>query len=141
MFTEALKERDSLNAAGIPPQSLNGTANSTAVDMSLFNRVQFLVYTGVGAFSVNAALQQGNNANGSDAAAITNGAAASVNSANAGFTLEIASNQLTGRYVRVQLVTIGAVLVAAVPVATEPRYHPANSYDAAFVNQRFQAVP
>lgn len=140
-FCETLRERDSLNGTAIIPAALNGTYNTGVVDMSRFNRVMFICATGTVNSNSATVLQQCNNVNASDAAAITNAAAANVNSANATWSLEVASNQLTARYVRCQYVNTLSSIGTVIPVATMSRYGPANSYDGNQVNQRFVATP
>ena len=141
-FTERLFERDSLNGTLINNLSVNGTLTNTGLtDMSRFNKYMCIVSVAGAGGAVAAYLQQGNNANGSDQANIANAAAATMNSANSVCTLEISSNQLTGRYVRTQLNTSAAVIVSAVPIGTDARYAPANAYDSADVVQRFAASP
>ena len=140
-FCQTLAERDSLAGNAVIPASLNGTSNTGLVDMSRFNRVMFICATGTVNSNSATVLQQGNNANGSDQTNITNAAAANVNGANATWTLEVASNQLTGRYVRCQIVNTLASIGAVIPVATMARYAPANAYDSAQVAQRFVSSP
>jgi hypothetical protein len=137
VFTQQIRERDSLNAAGIPPQSVNGVLTNTAsIDMSIFNRLYFDIYQGVGAFAVTWTLMQGNNSSGNDKAALPTTFTGTLNAANGIASVEIRADQLNYRYGTLQINTAGAVLVCVIPRATECRYPPANSYDASFVNAR-----
>lgn len=142
MISQAIKERDCLNGAGIAPISINGTLTNTGtIDMSVFNRVNFYVYQGVGAFNINAALQQGNNSSGNDAVALGTPSFVNLNAAGNYATIEMRADQMTARYIRCQVNTAGAVLVSVVGIGTECRYGPANSFDSAnFVTQANRVV-
>lgn len=140
-FCQLLRERDSLNGTAVIPASLNGTVNTGLVDMSRFNRVQFICAIGAVNSNTTTLLQQCNNTNASDATTITNGTAAVVNQVNATWTLEVASNQLTARYVRCQLTNTLAAVGTVIPLATMARYDSANAYDGTQVNQRFVSSP
>ncbi len=138
--TQYLKERDSIAGTPIYPQTLNGAnAQTGTVDMSKFYKVQFLLGTGfcTASSSIQFVLQQGNNANGSDAVNIANTAITNTALTNTENTSEIAANQLTGRYVRGWVAENGSkvVTLCVYPIASEPRYPPQASDDAS-VNQR-----
>ena len=143
MYQQTCRERDSVNGTGIYPVSLNGQTNSGTFDMSVFNRVCFYCMQGVGAFSLNATLYQGNNSNGSDGAALSANSFQLSNGANSQFTIECRGDQMTYRYAKLNLLTAGAVLVSVFGVGTECRYGPANAFDlnSTLVTARFVASP
>jgi hypothetical protein len=130
---QQVRERDSLNAAGIPPQQLNGTVTSGSFDMSIFYRVYADVYQGVGAFALNASIFQGNNANGSDAAALPTAFFKSLNAANSLMSIECRADQLNYRYATISVISAGLVYACVIVRGTECRYPPANSFDNASV--------
>jgi hypothetical protein len=143
-WTQYIKERDGFGNA-IFPGNLNGFQTSGTVDMSVFQRVNFVVLVGVEgtAGTVAAGLQTGNNANGSDG---TNFAAATlptnigVNNQQATFEFQYGSTELAGaRYVRgwINMITIQSN-VAGIIYGTEPRYPPQNA-DNATMNTRVVA--
>lgn len=140
MFTEQLKERDSIAAAPIYPRTLNAaTANTGAVDASKFNRIGFdlLVGTLTGAATVSASLYQTNESNGASSTQISGSAITNISTTNRMATLEIMSAQLTARYVYCS-VTVNAEpgVVACLPTGTVGRYPPVNNNDVNTVTER-----
>ncbi len=135
-FTELIKERQALNGC-VAPVNTNGQLNTGTVDMSLYGRVQFIVIVKDSGGNVNACIQQGNNANGSDAANTTVYTTTLLNTANQFSTLELqyGSPELTGRYVRCTAVSTAATNIGFVGEAFDPRYHPIGTNDSS-VNQR-----
>ncbi len=146
MYTELLKERDSIAGTPVYPQSLNGASGTTGtVDMSKFNRVQFIggIGTKTNGCVVSCYLQETNNSDGSSATNIASVAITAItNTANNGFTLEVFAGQLTKRYVvGVINVATAAATVMLIPVATEARFQPCNNNDDATVVQRIYVTP
>ena len=140
MFTQLLKERDSLPKP-IFPQSLNGTSATTGpLDMSLFSRCQLIGSVGALGASGNTAayLQESNEANGANATNVSGGAIVNIASSNGAFTIEVNATQLTKRYVQGVIgVSTTASLVCGFLVGTEGRYPPVNNNDnSTFVVQR-----
>ena len=136
MMTELLKEAISLPAlsGGLLPISVNGQTNSGTIDMKLFNRAVFIASLGLGVATGNINLQQTNNSNGATATNISGCAYAYV--ANSGVVRqEVRSDQLTARYVKMNIVTDGAILVSIVGEGHVCRYDPANAYDSTSVLQ------
>lgn len=139
MFTEQLKERDSIAGTPIHPASLNGAQNSGTVDMSKFNRVQFM--GGVGTLGTNATidarLEESDNSNGASGVNITGASITQINAANKHFTIEVRADQLSKRYVRcVVTVGVAASVITCYPIGTAARNKPATSNDDASVNER-----
>lgn len=137
MFTELLKERDSINGT-IPVQSLNGTyATSGAIDMSRGARCEIIGMLGtmVAGGNVTCILQETDNANGSSPTTIAMAGNTTGNmgsgSANTPFTLEINATQMTKRYLVFVLgeVSSKASIVGAVAVLTCARFGPINNCD------------
>lgn len=138
MFTQQLKERDSLAAAPATKVAGTGAVNTGLVDMSRFHRVQFLVCLAslAGDATLDAKLQQGDQSDGSDMADISGAALTQYNPAGTAtitdktFTLEVRADQLTKRYVR-GVMTIGTSnsTAAIIPLATHCRYGPASGFD------------
>ena len=141
--TMLCRERDSLNAAAIPPSSLNGTYNTGGIDMSVFERGQFFISWGDATGStINAALYQGNSADGSGKVAVTNGLSSSYNTLNGTMTMELRSDQMFARYLFCQVVVATVALLTSVtPVGTVARFRPANSFDNSKVATRFAGYP
>jgi len=135
MFTAQLKELISLPAlsGGLIPASVNGQTNTGTIDMSKFKRAMFLLQMGNGA-TANAYLQQTANANGAGATNIS-GATLALISNEAGAT-EVRSDQLTLRYVKLNITTDAAGIISAMGFGCEPRFAPANAYDNASIASR-----
>lgn len=147
--TELIQERESITpTTGVPviSQSLNNASASTGtVDMSKFNRVEFLGT--VGALTSGAAitmyLQQTNNANGAGATNISGAAITSalVNAANLMFSIEVNAWELSARYV-LGVINEGAgkaCTLSCIPRATDPRYAPQSNDNTAIAVQRVSA--
>lgn len=144
MFTQLLKERDSIAAQPVFPQSINGASGTTgAVDMSLFARCQFLGFVGSlgGSATVDCRLMETNEAGGGNATNIANASITQISTANRAFTIEVQAMQMTKRYL-VGVITVGvaASVVGLFPIATEGRYPPVTNNDNNTVAQRV-AVP
>lgn len=141
MFTELLRERDSMPANAVWPQSINNTTATTGVvDMSLFHRVEFVGFIGAGTTgTVRAYLQESSNSNGVGATNIAGCIITNiVNTANQAFTLECSAMQLTKRYVVGVIEENQAIAktVALFPIGTMARFKPANNSDVAAMAQR-----
>lgn len=138
MMTELVKERQGLAAlnGGLAIASVNGSTNTGTIDMSKFNRAQFIV--GIGSAGTgNAYLKQSANSNGTGATNIQmNPQNAAALGANGFVTLEARSDQLTSRYLLCQIVTDAAYNVVAIGEGFEPRFEPANAADNAAINTR-----
>ena len=137
-FTELIKERQGLAAlnTGLLNVSVNGSTNSGTLDMSLFNRGQFIVGVGSGGTG-NAYLKQCANANGTGATNLQmspqNAAALTANTL---VTLECRSDQMTARYLLVQIVTDLAAQAFAIGEGFDRRYAPTTPADNASVLTR-----
>jgi len=152
MYTELIKERDALPALNVYAATLNNSsANTTVVDMSLFNRVNFfgLVSGGVAGNNLSINIQQTNNANGSSptnlslVTGITGTSLAIANQTSCGsFSLEASATQFTARYALCNMTETSskAVTVSCLAVATEARYKPANTNDNSTVISRVFAA-
>jgi hypothetical protein len=127
MMTEKLAERDAIAGTGIVPASTNGAAYTGTVDMSKYNRVQFIGLCGTlgGSGTVDAGLYQSNNSNGATNTSVAGTNIAQITVNNSTFRIEVRADQLTARYVLCK-VTVGtlASIVGMVPLGTEARYHP-----------------
>lgn len=150
-FTELIKERDSFAGTIQYNQAVNNaTLTSGSVDMSKFNRCQFIVAVSslLPGASVNAYLQESaypNNFQPTNIVSPGSGANPTLNSAittaNTCATLELNSTQMTKRYLSCVAgeYNVQGVGLSIIPYATDPRYPPQNSpttSDVASVNQR-----
>lgn len=140
MFTELIKERDSI-VAQIPVQSVNNASVfSTVVDMSKFNRVEALLQLGAGTTgTLNMAFYESDNANGAGNTLVTGAYLTPiVNGTNQVAGVEVKQATLTKRYVVVALIESQVIAkTAGVTVrGTEARYHPCTDNDVNTVVQR-----
>ncbi len=131
-FCENLQERDSFAATPIYPASNSGTQGTGAVDMSKFNRVQFL--WGVGTVGANASVQfylaQTNDSTGASGVNLTSSSPTNISVAGNVGSIEVQAEQLTARYVVCNaVVTVNACVLSVFPYGTMARYQPANTYD------------
>ena len=149
-MTEALYEDHAIAGAPIYPASNNGTQYTGAVDMQKFNRVQFLLITGVvnGSGVVTLLLQQSNNANmqtnvnilgqnGQLGIAGTQNANVAVSASSQIARVEVRKDQCQRRYVQGQVtVTVNQSILACIPMASEALNHPqgGTSVDVCFPN-------
>lgn len=148
MYTELLKERDSIPALPVFPGSYNGAnAASGFINMALFNRAEFFLMIGqqvAGASVVNAWLVESNFANGASptniaSCAITALASSTVNTV---CSLEVTAQQITKQFVGcVANIASFGTNIAILPVGTDARYKPANNNDVANVAQRVYVTP
>lgn len=129
MFTETLAQRDSIAGTPLHPATYNGANNTGFVDMSLFNRVEFIGALGANgtAATLDGYLQESNNTNGTGATPVTGSNLTQIASANSRFTMECRSDQLTKRYVRAVLTISVASSACCFPIATHHRYGPQGS--------------
>ena len=136
MMTAQLKEQLALPAlnTGLLPVSVNGETNSGTMDMSKFHRGMFLVNIAVGAAGGNIRLQQTNNADGTSAVNVANGTAIAYTVNNSVYTVEVRGDQLTRRYIRINLVTDAATICGITGIGAEPRHQPIS--DNTSVNTR-----
>lgn len=143
MYTETLTQRFGLYN-GIVPQTLNNAyANTSAVDMSLFKRVMFILYMGAvtGGGNIKATLQD--SADGSTwPANDTLGAGPTLQeqaltTASAIVTFEIRADQMAAgkRYLRLNVGETGSenVLVACAVIADEADHKPGNANNGTHV--------
>lgn len=135
MMTELIKERQSINQV-TAIASVNGSTNSGVLDMQLFNRAQWIV--GIGSAGTgNCYLKQSANVNlvgGTNLQMSPQNAAALT--ANTFVTLEVRADELTARYLYVQIVTDLASNIVAIGEGFDRRYDPANAADSASVLTR-----
>lgn len=124
-MTAQMKEQIALPAlsGGLLPISVNGQTNSGTIDMSKYNRAQFLVSLGLGVATGNINLQQTANANGAGATNIS-GATIAYTANSAVYGLEVRADQLTSRYVKCNLVTDGACIASIIGEGAIPRFQP-----------------
>jgi hypothetical protein len=110
---------------GLKPISASAQTNSGTIDMSKFNRAHFILSLGLGNAGGNAALQWTNNANGATATTITGGSLAYVAN-NSLYTFEARADQLpyNARYVKLNFIPDGAVIVSIVGEGHDPRHQP-----------------
>lgn len=138
VMTELIREASGLPAlsGGLLPISVNGQTNSGTVDMKLFNRAEFILSLGLGVATGNVQLQTTNNANGATAVNISGCSYAYT--ANSGIvTMEVRSDQISFyRYVKMNLISDGAILASIVGRGTIARYEGANAYDNTSVLSR-----
>lgn len=134
-FTELLKEALSLNGAGIPAASHNGTTNTGAIDMSKFGRAMFIIDVGtLGASgTLDGSLYESDFPNtAAPNNQIANSALTQITVANRRATIEVNATQMTRRYLFLNTSNLVAASVySACGLGAEPRDHPANTYDYA----------
>lgn len=139
MFTQLLKERDSIAALPVFPASMNGSQVTGAVDASKFNRINFDVLVGTlgSGGSIQAYLCESVNSNGTGLTNISGGAITNIATANCAATLEVSAMSLTKRYVYCGfIVNVIASIFSCTPRGTEGRFPPVNSNDSVSVTQR-----
>lgn len=149
-MTEALYEDHAIAGAPIYPAANNGTQYTGAVDMKKFNRLQFLLITGVvnGSGVVTLTLQESNNANmatnvnllgqnGQLAVAGTQNGNVAVSTSSQIARVEVRADQCRRRYVQGQvIVTINQSTLSCIPIGSEATNHPrgGTSDDTCFPN-------
>jgi hypothetical protein len=137
MMSEQITQRLAF-ANGVVPQTLNNaTANTNAVDLSLAHRAFFALYIGAvtGGGSITATLQES-----PDNSAWSNLSGSSVSqsgltTSNKLTTFEVRADQLTKRYVRLQVQETGAqnVLVGCTCWSDEGIHKPNNANNGTHV--------
>lgn len=143
--TEALYEDHAIAGTPIFPVTNNGSQFTGTVDMSKFNRVQFLcmVSTLGGGGNFLFQLQQTNNSNGASNVNIAGSSGGqnpvvTVATASQIARVEIRSDQMTRQYVQCAIIGNGtnAGIPSCVPMASEARQHPqgGTSVDVCFPN-------
>src|SRR5271166_5539422 len=121
-----------------PTSNANGNIYTGTVDMSKYNRVQFLIACGTMGATGNTVfqLQQTNNANGQSNTnvAVTNSGTATavtINTSSQGATIECRADQLTQRYAQLGVVVgDGPSTFCVIPNASEARQHPTGKTSA-----------
>lgn len=134
--TQTLKEGIAMPAlsAGLIPASVNGETNSGTIDMKLNYRAMFAVQIGAG--TANAVIQQTNNSNGATATNVAG--TALVLTANTAGTAEVRADQITARYIKLNITTDAAAIVGIMGFATPNRFN-AQGQDNASSNNRVVA--
>lgn len=95
------------------PLSVSGTTQlSKFVDMARFDYVDFFVYVGANATSVDAKVQESVNADGSSATDVSGGAITQLVAANQMAVISVKKSTLTKRYAGVLVTTVGVAVVA-----------------------------
>ena len=136
-MTEALYE-DHCIVAPIYPATNNGTQYTGAVDMQLFNRVQFLCITGVvnGSGVCTFTLQQSNNSNmqtnvnllgqmGQLGVVGTQNGNLAISASSQIARIEVRADQCVRRYVQGQcVVTVNQSILSMIGIASEAKNHP-----------------
>ena len=121
-----------------PAANANNAYYTGTVDMSKYNRVQFLIACGTVGATGNTLfqLQQTNNANGQSNTnvAVTNSGTATfvtINTSSQGATIECRADQLTQRYAQLGVVVgDGPSTFCVIPNASEARQHPTGKTSA-----------
>ena len=139
MMTETIRERMSLGQM-IHSASHNGVSNTGTLDMSLFNRANFIIDVGtLGASgTIDASLYESDNANAAAPNGLIAGSAITqIIAANKTATVEVRADQMTRRYLLLSSNNnVAASVYSVFPCGHEPRNHPCNSNDYADVSQR-----
>jgi hypothetical protein len=121
MMAEQITQRLGLAAPVSNVTLNNNAANTGGVDMGWFKRAFFLLETGTitAGGSLNCQLQEANNANFNDATNLAgnNVAINAINTNNAQYSWEVRADQLTKRYVRLQVTETAAHNSAVTVVA------------------------
>lgn len=145
-FPEQVYQRMGIANAIFPNNNAAGIVYTETVNCANFGRVLFLVSVGVltGAATVQAGLQTGAIANGSDAANYSGGTiGTNIGIANQQATFEFAygATELSGKqYVRGFINTVGNnAYVCGNIWGVDPRYSPASSFNSASVNTNLVA--
>jgi hypothetical protein len=143
MYQEQLTQALGI-AAAISPQTLNsgGTASATSgsLDGSKFKR--FFAHVNIGSVTSGGALTaqliESNNSNLSSSSNVTNGVKTGLNASNKQHTLEVRADQLTKRYVGINITETGGhdIVVGCTFFGAEAENKPGNAAnDSSVVNQ------
>lgn len=133
IFTENITESISVPATPTFAASLNGPNCTVALDMKVFNKGILVVNVGAlgsTASTINAALYESANSDGTGQTLISGSEIATITASSRGAVIGIDAAEMTQRYLYGR-VTVGVVATpaSAMIFGTDCRYGPANSFD------------
>lgn len=131
-FTEEMTQKIAIVDVINRVNNDNTNSNSIGVDMSRFRRILYIVQNSGGTGTINGRLQASANANFNVLTNITGSNLNATNTVNGLQTTEVRADQLPAntRYVRLQITgSAAAVNIAAIGLATDANYNPANQFN------------